>query len=115
MRSLELTGTDSNAREVALRYMWQRDYTQMCTARGRGRGEAEEATQFFGGLLARNRNQHFLQKQQLLLTVQARHKQLNITLWAQLCAMRILPSYSWAMDFIADALALESDYVPRYD
>eukprot|EP00965_Chrysotila_dentata_P154717 5112095-Pleurochrysis_carterae.AAC.1 len=54
-------------------------------------------------------------KHQLLLAVQAKHKQLNISLWAQLCQMHLLPSYTWTTEFIASALELEKNYVPSYD
>eukprot|EP00965_Chrysotila_dentata_P186931 6171598-Pleurochrysis_carterae.AAC.2 len=54
-------------------------------------------------------------KHQLLLAVQARHTQLNVLLWAQLCNMRILRSYTWTTEFVAAAVELESDYVPSYD
>eukprot|EP00965_Chrysotila_dentata_P158417 5232479-Pleurochrysis_carterae.AAC.1 len=50
-------------------------------------------------------------KHQLLLAVQARHKQLNQSLWAQLSQMRILPLFTWTSNFIAAALELEPDYV----
>eukprot|EP00965_Chrysotila_dentata_P085928 2835330-Pleurochrysis_carterae.AAC.1 len=29
--------------------------------------------------------------------------------------MRVLPSFTWTSNFIAAALVLESDYVPKYD
>eukprot|EP00965_Chrysotila_dentata_P179660 5932682-Pleurochrysis_carterae.AAC.1 len=53
-------------------------------------------------------------KHQLLLAVQARHKQLNQSLRAQLSQMRILPSFTRNSNFIAAALKLEPDYVPTY-
>eukprot|EP00965_Chrysotila_dentata_P068820 2274245-Pleurochrysis_carterae.AAC.1 len=53
-------------------------------------------------------------KHQLLLAVQARHKQLNQSIWAQLSQMRILPSFTWTSNFIAAALELEPDYMPTY-
>eukprot|EP00965_Chrysotila_dentata_P147933 4883163-Pleurochrysis_carterae.AAC.1 len=63
------------------------------------------------GLLTKNRNQHFLPKHQLILAIEARRKQLNKSLWAQLCNMRIIPSYTWTNDFIVSAIKLE----PRVD
>eukprot|EP00965_Chrysotila_dentata_P169087 5583568-Pleurochrysis_carterae.AAC.2 len=89
-------------------------YSGRCVQEGEGEERRRKRLNFLRGLLDRNRNQHVLPKQQLLLAIQARHKQLNITLWAQLCSMRILPSYTWTTDFIAAALALEADYVPQY-
>eukprot|EP00965_Chrysotila_dentata_P166929 5511851-Pleurochrysis_carterae.AAC.1 len=47
--------------------------------------------------------------------MQAKHKQLNVSLWAQLCQMRLLPSYTWTTKFITAALELEKKYVPSYD
>eukprot|EP00965_Chrysotila_dentata_P044403 1475896-Pleurochrysis_carterae.AAC.1 len=66
------------------------------------------------GLLARNRNQHFLPKHQLILAIEARHKQPNKSLWAQLCNMRIIPSYTLTNDFIVSAMKLEPEYIPGY-
>lgn len=128
-------------RQRAIQYMWSRNYADVFSEildanpdladllSGRTAntyssridfGEEPEMRRrqrlnFLGGLLARNRNQHFLPKHQLLLAVQSRHKQLNHTLWAQLCHMRMLPSFTWTTEFIAAALELESQYIPGYD
>eukprot|EP00965_Chrysotila_dentata_P216935 6189666-Pleurochrysis_carterae.AAC.2 len=51
----------------------------------------------------------------LFLTIQSKHKQVNQALWAQLCQVRVLPSLKWMEDFVADALKLEKDYIPKYD
>jgi len=56
--------------------------TNSYTGRFRVLEEIEEPREmrlnFLGGILARNRNQHFMPKHQLLLAVQAKHEQLNV-------------------------------------
>lgn len=140
LRGFDFHDAGALAREAALSYMWERKYADVFSeildsnpdladlldgrtsntysSRLHGGEEIEERRNrrlnYLGGLLLRNRNQHFLPKHQLLLAVQARHKQLNVSLWAQLCHMRLLPSYKWTNDFIAAALELEHKYVPGY-
>eukprot|EP00965_Chrysotila_dentata_P038362 1274871-Pleurochrysis_carterae.AAC.1 len=141
LRGLEFAEAEVSVREAALHHIWERNYGDvyidilnsnprlvqlLCgrtanTYTGRLEGSEEiesrrlKRLNFLGGLLARSRNQHFMPKHQLLLAMQARHKQLNQSSWAQLCHMRILPSFTWTGNLIAAALVLESDCVPKYD
>lgn len=140
LRGFELAHASAGARESALRYMWEREYKDVFSeildcnpdladlldtrtsnsysSRLDSGDEVEtrrkQRLNFLGGVLSRNRNQHFLPKHQLLLAIQARHKQLNLSLWAQLTHMRLLPSYTWTTEFISAALELQHQYVPSY-
>lgn len=140
LRGIEVAASQAE-RSRALHYMWARRYddvfceildsnpdlAELLISRTANRynsrldfeeeGQARRARRinFLGGLLARNRNQNFLPKHQLLFAIQCKHKQLNQSLWAQMCYMRLVPSLTWTGDFIAEALELESEYIPSYE
>ena len=59
---------------------------------------------FSASLLGRNRNKDFIPKPMLLLALEAKHKRMNRTLWAEFSSVRVLPSYTWTEAFIAEAL-----------
>ena len=59
---------------------------------------------YSAGLIARNRNQHFLPKHQLLLALQSKHKLMNERLWFDYSTMRLVPSYNWTDQFVTNAL-----------
>eukprot|EP00965_Chrysotila_dentata_P184132 6079767-Pleurochrysis_carterae.AAC.1 len=64
-------------------------------------------------MLARNRDQRILPKHQLLLiALESKHKLLNRSLWAQLSAVCVLPSYTWMDELVNEALLLQSDHMP---
>jgi len=62
------------------------------------------ALNYLAGMVARNRNQNFLPKSQLLMACESQHKMCNAVLWQHWSSMRALPSKTWLDGFVEDAL-----------
>eukprot|EP00965_Chrysotila_dentata_P097449 3220438-Pleurochrysis_carterae.AAC.1 len=59
---------------------------------------------FLAGMVARNQSEHFFPKHQVLLAIDAKHKQINNDFWDLLTSVRVLPSRHWVTNLIAEAL-----------
>ena len=59
---------------------------------------------FLSGILGRNRSKDFVPEHQLLLSVQAHAKQINVHFWDMLSSVRVLLSRNWVDKLIDDAM-----------
>ena len=59
---------------------------------------------FLSGILARNRSKDFVPEHQLLLSIQAHAKQINVLYWDMLSSVRVLSSRTWVTKLIDDAM-----------
>ena len=59
---------------------------------------------FLAGLLARVRSKYIVPKHQLLLSIEAEHKQVPLRFWDMLSTVRVLLSHNWTEGLIEEAL-----------
>ena len=59
---------------------------------------------FLSGILARNRSKDFVPEHQLLLSIEAHAKQINVHFWDMLSSARMLLSRNWVQKLVEDAM-----------